>query len=423
MEESLLHFIWHKKLFNPEGLTTTTGEEVEILHPGIPNQNQGPDFMMARLRIGEQLWAGHVEIHIRSSAWYLHMHDQDSHYQNVILHVVWEEDQPVYMQDKQLLPCLELASRVDKTLLERYRLLMNNQSWVPCAEGLNTIPDLIKLSWLERLMAERLEQKTTYVLQLFEKCKQDWEQVFYVILLRHLGAPSNSDAMESLALKTPLNMLRKHLDRPDQVEAILFGVAGMLSKETGETYMLHLKREFDFLRKKYQLQPMPSLQWKFMRMRPAHFPTVRIAQAAALLTNCTHFISLLENPMRSEDWIKLFTVTPRDPFWKDHYHFASRTPDTSKTLGRSMAISMIINVVVPVMFIYGKHQGLTALKQKALSLLDELPPESNQVITGWNKVGWSASNAGETQAMLYLKKQYCDQRKCLHCAIGLKILS
>jgi hypothetical protein len=422
MEEQLLHFIWHRKLFNQTDLTTTGNERIEILHCGIPNQDQGPDFLQSRIRIGDQLWAGHVEIHIRSSAWFLHMHEHDTHYNNVILHVVWEEDQPALTQDGYRIPCIELAPRVDASLLDRYRHLMNNEEWIPCASSLMSVPEIIRTSWIERLMAERLEHKSEAILRILDRCAYDWEQTFYILLARQLGAPANSDAMEELAIRIPLSLLRKHHDRADQVEAILFGAAGMLGKEINLPYVIHLHKEFDFLRKKFGLRPMPALQWKFMRMRPAHFPTIRIAQLSAMIISMEYFVSYLENQMTAGDWIKLFSVTPADAFWDTHYHFTAITPPTIKHLGRQSAMTLVINVVAPVMFVYGKHQGKTALKERAINLLQELPEEKNAIISGWKECGLIATDAAQTQALLHLKKNYCDKRRCLHCAIGMQVI-
>ena len=422
MEEQLLHFIWHRKLFDHSALTTTVGEPIEIMHCGIPNQDQGPDFLQSRIRIGDQLWAGHVEIHIRSSAWYLHMHEQDTHYNNVILHVVWEEDQPAVTEDGHRIPCLELARRVDLSLLDRYRHLMNSQEWVPCASALMSVAEMVRTSWLERLMAERLEQKAEHIHRLLDRCRHNWEQVFFVLLSRQLGAPANSDAMEELALRVSLSLLRKHGDRADQVEAILFGAAGMLGKEMNVPYALHLKQEADFLRRKYNLRPMPALQWKFMRMRPAHFPTIRIAQLTSLILHNENLMSCIENRAPADEWIKRFSVTAAHEFWNTHYHFTATTPASEKHLGRSTAITLLINVVAPLMFIYGKHQGKPALKEHALRLLEALPAEKNAIITGWKECGWVVQDAGQTQAMLYLRKNYCEKKRCLHCAIGVQVI-
>ncbi len=422
MQEQLIHFIWHRKLFNQEGLKTTQQQTVEILHTGIPNQDQGPDFLQARIRIGEQVWAGHVEIHVRSSAWYMHMHDQDPHYNNVILHVVWLEDEPVLTTSGSRIPCIELAGRVDHVLLERYSHLMNNEEWVPCASSLSAVPAITRTLWLERLMSERLESKTDYICKILERCGNDWEQAFFVVLTRQLGAPANSDAMESLGLKIPLKMLRKHGDRTDQMEAMLFGVAGMLTKEFGSGYPAALKKEFDFLKIKYRLQPMPALRWKFMRMRPVHFPTIRLAQLARIIGGIPQFISLLTELTSPDEWMKRFMVEPVHEYWLDHYHFKNPSPPVNKRLGRDTAVSLLINLVAPFMFVYGKMQGLQSLKERAIQLLSELPAEKNAIIKGWKSCGWPAEDAGQTQAMLHLKKNYCDSRRCLHCAIGLKVM-
>jgi hypothetical protein len=271
-------------------------------------------------------------------------------------------------------------------------------------------------------MAERLEYKTESVVRILERCQYHWEQVFFVMLSRQLGAPANSDAMEELALKTPLNLLRKHGDRLDQIEAMLFGVAGMLGKEWKDPYVRQLKIEFDFLRKKYNLPIMPALQWKFMRMRPAHFPTIRIAQLASIVADNPHFTTLLENAISAEEWVKRFLVKPPDEFWDHHYHFAAVTPYASKRLGRNTAQNLVINIVAPIMFVYGKHQGKPEQKERAIALLSELPGEKNAVISGWQECGWMVSDAGRSQALLHLKKQYCDKRRCLHCAIGMKVI-
>jgi hypothetical protein len=422
MEEQLLHFIWHRLLFTHTNLVTTNDEPVEILHTGVPNHDQGPDFLQARIRIADQLWAGHVEIHVRSSMWYLHRHEHDTHYNNVILHVVWKEDQPAYTHGHYRIPCIELEGRIDHALMDRYHHLMNNQEWVPCASSLTDVSSLIRTSWLDRLLAERLEYKTAHILQHLNVTGYHWEQVFFVMLARQLGAPANSEAMEELCLKLPWNVMRRHGDRIDQIEAILFGCAGMLEKEWTDEYPSRLKREFDFLKKKYQFPVMPGLRWKFMRMRPVHFPTIRIAQLAKMIFDSTHFIALLEEIESAEKWVERFMVKPMDPYWEDHYHFASHSPKSVKRLGATTANTLVINVVAPVMFLYGKTQGKPALKEHALDLLRELPAEANGIVRGWKTCGWEAHDAGQTQALLHLKKKYCDERRCMHCAVGLKVI-
>lgn len=422
MQEQLLHFIWQRKLFKDDHLFTTAHQPVEIIHPGFLNHDQGPDFLQARIRIADQLWAGHVEIHVNSSDWYLHTHDHDSHYINVILHVVWHEDLPVRTQEGFVIPCLELHDRVDADLLMRYTHLMNNAEWIPCASSIGNVDDLIKTSWLERLMAERLELKTQNIRKVLERCGHDFEQTFFVLLCRQLGAPANSDAMENLGYKIPLQILRKHGNRIDQIESILFGVAGMLTKDLPNDYAHALYNEFNFLKKKYNLTVIPSLQWKFMRMRPAHFPTVRIAQLSVIISKTLHFIDLLNQFKSTAEWINFFIVKPHHEFWDTHYHFKSESPYSEKRMGIETAISLLINLVMPFMFFYGKEQGVLHLKDRALQMMAELPAEKNAIIKGWSKCGWHAQDAGQTQGMIHLKKYYCDVRRCLHCAAGLQLL-
>lgn len=422
MEEQLLHFIWHQQLFSDKALRTTEGDDVVLMHPGFPNADQGPDFLQARVKIAGQLWAGHVEIHIRSSAWFLHGHEHDTHYNNVILHVVWKEDQPAFTKEKWRIPCIELEGRVDHQLLDRYHLLMSNQEWVPCASALSEVKQITRIAWMERMIAERLESKTLHMQQLLERTGYHWEQVFFVLLARQLGAPTNGDTMEELCIKVPWNLMRKHQDRPDQIEAILFGCAGMLDPVFADAYPAGLKKEFDFLQAKYQLTGVPGLRWKFMRMRPVHFPTLRLAQLAVIIQETTHFISLLEKEEDADTWIRRFSISPSAAFWDTHYHFSSSSSFLKKKLGIRMAEMLVINVVAPVTFMYGKWHGKPSMKAHALALLRSLPAEQHAIADGWKDIGWEIDDAADSQGLLHLKKQYCDQRRCMHCAIGLQVL-
>lgn len=418
MQEQLLQFIWQRQLFDTSALTTTEGQLLEVLHPGYPNQDQGPDFLQARIKCGRHLWAGHVEVHVNSAAWYAHQHHTDPHYNNVILHVVWEEDVPALTMQQVRIGCLELAPIVDHGLLVRYENLMNNAAWIPCAGSLSQIPTIIKTSWLERLMTERLERKMQRIDAIYGRCANDYEQAFFVLLARQMGAPSNSDPMEELGYKVPLSILRKHSDRPDQIEAILFGVAGMLAKTTKEQYVVGLAREFNFLKAKYGLSVIPSLQWKFMRMRPAHFPTLRIAQLSKLISGTMQFITLLTEVTEVSTWLELLQVKPHDPFWNDHYHFKETAPSGEKRMGKESAVAIMINVVVPFMFFYGRMQGMEKLPGTAIQMLVELPPERNSILSNWSAQQVRAASGAESQALLELKARYCDHRRCLQCAFG-----
>lgn len=422
MEEQLLQFIWHRRHFSLSDLRTTSGEVLSIIDPGTPNADQGPDFLHARIRIGDHVWIGHVEIHVRSSAWFLHAHDRDEHYNNVILHVVWVEDRPVITADGFRPPCLELGFRVDAGLLTRYRRIMNQAAWVPCAPMLPSVPARVRTTWLARLMAARLEARSSAIEPILARTQLDWEQTFFIWLARHIGAPANADALEALATRLPLRVLRKHGDRPDQVEALLFGTAGMLSAEGGDPYVRALTREFSFLRRKYGLRPMEGLAWRFLRMRPPHFPTLRLAQLAAILMGTTSFMELVDQALPLAGWRKVFRKGPAHPFWTTHYHFAESAPASAKILGRGTADSLVLNVVAPIAFLYGRHQGSPVHKDYGAGLWQALPPELHSISRGWAQCGWKARDAGESQALLHLRRHYCAGRRCLRCAVGLYLL-
>lgn len=422
MEEHLLQFIWHRRLYDASSLSTTTAQPVDVIDPGAPNTDQGPDFLHARIRIGGEVWVGHVEIHVRSSSWFLHGHDRDPHYNSVILHVVWVEDRPARTADGFQPPCLELGHRVGEAVLSRYRDLMQAQAWVPCAARIGDTPGLIRTAWLARLMAERLDVRTQAVQSVLDRTRMDWEQTFFVLLARQLGAPTNADPMEALAERVPLRLLRKYSDRPDLAEALLFGTAGLLSGGPEHPYVRALHGEHVFLRRKYGITPLQGLQWRFSRMRPPHFPTLRIAQLAAIVGRAESFMKLLETTPSPESWLALFRAAPTHGYWRTHYHFTAESPDGSKRIGRGTAETLLLNVIVPMAFHYGRHQGLPHLKEYAVSLWQALPPEKNNVIRGWDASGWTARDTAESQALLHLHRQYCERRRCLQCAIGLHLL-
>lgn len=422
MEEQLLQFIWHRRLYPSGSLQTTEGEPLVVIDPGTPNTDQGPDFLFARLRIGDRTWFGHVEVHVQSSAWFQHRHEKDPGYNNVILHVVWQEDRPAVTEGGVRPPCLALAGRVDPELLDRYRVLLESESRVPCARELARVPEVVRTTWLARIMSERLEARTLAIGRLLERTRGDWEQVFFAWLARYLGAPTNADPMEALALRLPLKTLRKHGNRPGQVEALLFGTAGMLSADWKDAYPRSLALEFRLLRRMYGIKPMAGSQWRFHRMRPAHFPTIRIAQLGALVLGETGFLSRLESMPSARAWIRYFRTPPDNPYWLQHYHFSKLAPSSSKVIGRTVAIGLVVNVVVPMAFVYSRHQGNRALRDYAIGLWQSLPPESNHVLARWSAIGWPARDAAESQAQLHLFRSYCTPRHCLRCAIGLALL-
>jgi len=422
MKEELLHYAWRMRRFHHHDLRTTDGQSVDILHPGQHNPDAGPDFLNARLRVGDTLWAGNVEMHLRSSDWLQHRHQEDLAYDNVILHVVFEDDQPIARTTGSLIPCLEMKNRISRRLAAHYQRLLHNESWVPCAEALPTVNELTRHLWLDRLAAERLEQKAGLMTKRLTQNQEDWEATFYQFLARSFGSKVNGDPMEMLAQQTPLLLLKKYRHSLFQMEALLFGQSGLLEQQDWtDEYPRRLLQEYRFLQKKHGLRPIPLQAWKFMRLRPANFPTIRIAQLAALLYQTASLFSKVMSAQDVKELENVFEVKLSN-YWWEHYTFDNASRRQQKALGQSTVHLIIINTIVPFLFLYGKRKGDARMQDKALNVLEDLRPEQNRIIRGWKKVGMNAQSAYQSQALLQLKSAYCDQRRCLECAIGNALL-
>ncbi len=420
--EELLYFIWRYHYFDVQALTTIEDEPIEIQYSGDRNTDSGPDFSNAKIKIGKTLWAGSVEIHVKASDWVLHQHQKNKAYNNVILHVVWIKNQDIYHASGTIIPCLELSTRVNKTMLLQYEYLMQNVHWVPCGELLPRVSDIVRSSWLYRLMAERLEEKSKGILEALKLQQGDWQSVTYQKLARSLGAPVNGDAMEMLTRICPLHIIGKHQDQLIQIEALLYGQSGLLAASTLEdTYISKLKQEYQFLQKKYNLSPMKSSMWKFLRMRPAHFPTIRIAQLARILFQSHALFSKFLIAQNTKEIINLLDVTVTS-YWKNHYSFGDESDTKDKKLGKQTIHTIIINTICPLLFAYGISMDDENYKDKALRLLSAVPAEVNTITKGWAVLGWKAEQAMQSQAMIQLKNQYCNPKKCLECSIGHQIL-
>lgn len=424
LSEELLYYIWRYKHFDLSGFETVQGEPIQIIDTGTHNTNAGPDFFQAKVKIGATLWVGNVEMHVKSSDWLAHAHHTDPAYNNVILHVVWEDDGPVYHASGVLLPCLELKHSVDKNLIKRYESLMHNNQWVPCQDALAQVNDIIKESWLQRLMAERLESKAHLISDTLHHVEYDWESICYQKLARALGNQVNSDAMEMLARITPLSILGKHQDQLFQIEALLFGQSGLLDKpyDQVDDYMAALKEEYDFLQVKYQLKPMQYAQWRFLRLRPANFPTIRIAQLARMVYQTNHLFSKFIAAADIKEILHALDIKISQ-YWKDHFTFGVLSTPKNKKLGTQSIHHIIINTVCPLLFAYGLHHDHEGYKEKAIRHLSELPAETNHITAGWAQVGWKATHALQSQSMIQLKNNYCIAKRCLHCSIGHQILN
>jgi len=420
MRESILHYVWQHKLFTAQHLVTTEGEPVDVIDVGKHNTDAGPDFFNAKIRIGETLWAGNVEIHSRSTDWNKHSHHTDKAYDSVILHVVSEIDGEIFRMDGAKIPQLVLVYPTH--IAHNYDRLITEQKWIPCEDKISTVPSIVVQSWKNALLTERLEQKMQAITTLLTESNQHWEEAFYITLARNFGFGTNSQAFESLAKSVPLSVLGKHKDQLLQLEAVLFGQAGLLTDEATDEYSARLKQEYSFMKAKFGLQPMNASQWKLLRLRPDNFPHVRIAQFASLIHLSSKLFSKIVDKPEMEYLRSIFVCEPSD-YWKRHYLFSHESPERDKKLGAQSINIILINTVVPFLFCYAQQKNNEALKDKALLLLEQLPSERNAIITAWQKLGINSSSAYDSQALLQLKKQYCDDKKCLRCRIGHKVLT
>ena len=413
--EKLLQYIWQFQYFNTSDLQTVAGEKIQIVAPGKLNNNQGPDFTNAQIKIDTTTLFGSVELHLKTSQWKEHGHSHDPNYKNVILHVVFENDvieSPV--------PVLELQPRVSNFLLDRYSSLMNSPAFIPCGNSVLEVKEITWLSWKERLLAERLTRKSALVFQFIEENNAHWEECFWWMLARNFGMKTNSEAFEAIARSIPVTVLAKHKNQIHHLEALLLGQAGLLTGTFNEEYPKLLQREYNFLKNKYELQPI-FIPVHFLRMRPGNFPTVRLAQLAALIQNSAHLFSKVLDANTTVELRKLFDVTAND-YWHYHYQLGEASRFKKKTIGKSMIDNVIINTIVPVIFAYGLYHKEEKFKDKAIRFLDETEAEENFIIRGFKQLALQNSSAFDSQAFIELKTQYCDHKHCLKCAIGNALL-
>lgn len=420
MKEEFLQFIWEHRLFHQEKLKTVDGKLVEIIATGQPNFDSGPDFFNARVKIGKTIWAGNVEIHQKSSYWYLHHHNTDGAYENVILHVVEKSDCPVLIKGQKL-PTIEI--RYPESLLINYEQLLKSKKWIACEEKVKEVDPFILRFWFSSLMIERLQSKITDILDILHQNKNNWNETFYQLLARNFGMKTNALPFELLAKSLPLNILSKHKNDLFQIEALFFGQSGLLNETLlGDDYFLSLRKEYSYLYKKYNLSGIESHLWKFMRLRPINFPTVRIAQFGALIHQSSALFSRILESESLDELRKLFDVSASE-YWNNHYNFNKVSKDDHpKKLGETAFNNLVINTIVPMLFVYGDQHLDQKMKDRALFLLEKLPPESNQIIMKWNELGIESRSAFETQALLQLKNKYCEPKKCLNCQLGAKII-
>lgn len=415
LQERLLQFIWQHQYFDRRELTSTRGESITIQNPGKLNRNQGPDFEDARVRIGQTDWAGKVELHVFSSDWNRHGHAADAQYNNVILHVVWEQDRVV-----NDIPVVELKGRVPGILLQHYEQLMHQSAFIACEHIYQRVPELVWTGWRERLLTERLLRRMAEMEPLLRQTQFDWEQLCWRMLARNFGMRLNADAFDDMARSLPLALISKHRQDRFQLEALLMGQAGLLKGPFHDHYPRSLQKEYKALAKKYGLQPI-SIPCVYLRMRPVNFPGIRLSQLAALLGRQDHLFATIRDSTSVKEIRELASV-PASHYWETHFRFDESAAPSPKQTGAMLADSIVINTAIPLLFTYAHKRHDQRLLDKALHWFAELKPEKNHIVMAFQQLGLPTESSADSQALLELKKHYCEVHRCLECAIGNHLL-
>jgi len=420
MNEIFLSFLWKYKMFRLEDLSWEA-ENIEILHPGYTNSNAGPDFTDARIKIGGTVWAGNVEIHVNASDWELHNHDKNSAYNNVVLHAVYNYDKDVYTAKGRKVPAITL--KFNGKLWDSYQSLLLSHSSLPCASTLSKIDSFTMQSWIQSLGFERLNDKVEQIRQNLGTTHNDWEEVFYRLILQSFGFHVNAVPFSLMAQNTSYKIVKKHSGNISDLEALLFGQAGFLFDDyNDDDYYNQLKKNYDFLRAKYNLKSIDVHLWKYLRLRPVNFPTVRIAQLVGLLCKNQALLANILNVGSLEELQNLLNCET-SPYWQMHFLFNRASKKINKSLGLNSANSIIINTIIPFYFAYGELNEKPELKDKALMFAENLPSEKNAILTGWKKAGVRSLNSFDSQALIHLTNRYCSQKRCIECRVGVKIIS
>jgi len=423
MREDLLHFVWKSQKLSKADLFTSSRELVEIIVPGQHNTSSGPDFFNSRIRIAGQEWAGNLEIHLKSSDWYAHGHENDSNYSNVILHVVWEDDVEVFRKDGSVIPTLPLRNYISESLIASYQHLMDHEKYkfINCEKDVTDVNDIIWKQWQERLYVERLEEKSLLIKTTLRNTKNDWEAVLFRLLMKTFGLNKNGMAFTAMAEHLDNNILRKVSKDRFQFESLLFGLAGLLDRdEVLDGYYQKLKTEFDFLQHKFQIDTYLGEKPIFFGLRPPNFPTIRLSQLANLYEGFPNLFGRLMDARTVDDYFELFNVTA-SPYWDTHYTFGKESKRRRKGLSKSFIHLIIINAVVPLKFCYDQSMGRSRIDE-LIDIMNQLPAESNTIIGKFENIGVSSLTAFESQAKIQLYKRYCKGNRCLQCQIGARLL-
>ncbi len=421
MEEQFLHYIWRYQYFE-RPLIGSKGESITVINPGLHNTDAGPDFKDALIEINNLRWAGHVEIHKSASEWHSHGHHKDEAYENVVLHVVWDDNKEVLRQDGTPITSVSLKNKIDPNHYKQYQSLLKSESDIPCSNSLNRVDLLTKVSLLDGVVMERLIVKSSLVNQMLQQSNGDWDEVTYRLIARNFGFNTNSEAFLALAKSVPFRTASKLSKSLVQLESVFYGQAGFLEKDHQGDYFSELKREYLFYRHKYDLgDQLPSHLWKFLRLRPANFPTIRIAQFCQLIFEVKHLFSWFTSSRSYNDIVSSLGVS-QSKFWRTHYDFDKVAERKIGGLGKSSIENIIVNTVVPILVAYGKHLDQQEYIERALSFLREVPPEKNRITRKWEQYNWQSKSALDSQGLIELYNSYCSKNKCLVCSIGNKII-
>ena len=420
MREEFLHHLWLYKKFQISNLQCTSGKPVQIVHVGQYTQQSGPDFFNAQIVIDNQKWAGNVEIHLKSSDWYVHHHEQDSAYDNVILHVVWEHDVEIFREDNNVIPTLELIKYVTEATLASYERLMMPKRWIFCENDIATVDPFLFKNWQERLFFERLERKLFQVDTLLKSMNNDWEATLFAMLAKSFGLNSNGSAFLQMSQSIPFPVILKERNSSDSLISLFFGRLGFLDHRKEEVYFETLKKQYDYLSHKYKLEDRIIEEPSFFKHRPDNFPTIRLVQLAQLYHLQQNLFSSIIASDNIDSIEKILALNVPE-YWETHYQFDKVSPKKRKPLSKSFIELQIINTIVPLKFAYAKSQG-KEISDDIIALMQQLTPENNSTILKFSEYGIKAENAFDSQSLLQLKNEYCDKKRCLECAVGIALL-
>lgn len=420
MKEDFLHYLWKFKKFEALNLKTTQNEPLTIIKTGDYLESSGPDFFNAQIIVGNQKWAGNIEIHLKSSDWYIHGHERDVAYDNVILHVVWEHDTEIFRGNNTEIPALVLKDYISDEIINNYNSLVAPKSWISCEKQIAGIDAFVFKNWQERLFFERLERKSKFISDVLEETNQDWEAVLFCLLAKNFGLNTNGNTFFQIARAVPFSIIRKESFERENLEALLFGTSGLLDSEKEDVYFMDLKIRYFYLSNKYQLVKTYTDPLEFFKHRPDNFPTIRLSQLSALYHKHQNLFSQIIELKSIKKVYELLTVSAGF-YWQNHYQFDKESHKKLKTVSKGFIDLIILNTVIPLQFAYARKRGELVFED-LIDFMKEVAPEKNSIIDKFAAVGLISKNAFDTQVLLQLKNEYCNQKACLKCAIGMELL-